>query len=139
MTRITITGRATADPELRFTPAGVPVANFTLAENRRKFDKQKGEHVDDGTSFYRVQAWRHLAEACADKIRKGAVVIVVGELAERQFEDRDGNKRSSWEVTADEVGLALPKFAPKGDGGNFQRPAPAADPWATAGNDEPPF
>lgn len=131
MTKITIAGRAVADAEMKFTPSGAAVANFTIVENRRKFDKQRNEWVDDGASFYRCQAWRHLAESCAEHIRKGSLVIVVGELAERQWEDRDGNKRSAWEVTADEVGMALAKFPPR-DGAPRQQSRPAEnDPWAS--------
>ena len=145
MTKITITGRLTAAPELRFTPGGAPVANFTVAEDRGHFDKATNAWTKDGTSFHRVQAWRHLAESCADKLDKGVLVVVVGDLAERQYETRDGDKRNAWEVTADEVGLLLSKFAPKDTAasGAAQRPAarPAAagsDPWASK-PDDPPF
>lgn len=135
MTRITISGRAVGDADVKFTPTGDAVATFTVAENRRKKSPQ-GEWVDDGASFYRCQAWRALGESCGEKITKGALVVVIGDLRQRDYETRDGEKRSTWEVQCDEVALALPKWAQKGAGwnqsSNWNPPPPAqkSDPWA---------
>lgn len=146
MTKLTITGRATADAELRFLASGVPVASFTVADNHRKKNAQTGEWEDDGATFYNVQAWNYLAEECAENVRKGRIVIVVGDVRLRQYETRDGGKGSSLDVRADEVGMALPRFASQNGQNRAQetrRPSggqsgPGADPWA-AQTDEAPF
>lgn len=137
MTRITIIGRATADPELRFTPAGAAVATFNIADNHRKKVGDKWE--DDGATFYRCQAWNHLAEQCAETITKGKSVIVTGEVRNRTYENRDGSKGQSLEIRVDDVGLALPKYAREQSSPQFT-PASGDDPWATApALSEPPF
>lgn len=146
MTDITITGRATGDAELRFTSSGAAVANFTVAVNHRKFNKQAGEWEDDGASFYRCQVWNQKAEAVAEAVLKGTAVMVTGELRERQWEDRQtGQKRSAFEVRASEVGLTI---IPGRNGqqrpqqqaqGGWGKQGQGADPWAAPGGAEPPF
>lgn len=150
---ITITGRATAEPDLKYTASGKAVCSFTVADNHRK-KNPAGEWVDDGVTFLRVNAWEHLAEECAEKITKGATVTVTGSLRQRDYETREGEKRSSFEVQVSEAALTLPRFAPREGGmssGRFQRPSqqaqPQDDPWGSApqqqafapSNEEPPF
>lgn len=105
MDKITIRGRLTADPELRYTPAGDAVARFTVASNDRRKDAS-GQWVDGDTLFMPVTAWRQLAEGAADTLRKGAAVVVVGKLQQRSWE-KDGQTRSRIEMTADEVGISV--------------------------------
>lgn len=100
MSKITIVGNATSDVELRYTQGGVPVANVNVAENVKVGEK---EH----TNFHRVTIWRDMAEHAAGSIHKGMRVIVVGKLDQREFEDREGNKRQAWDVTADAIGPDL--------------------------------
>ena len=148
MTAITIVGRLTDAPELRFTPSGAPVANFTVAVNRRKFDKQRNEWTDAGTDFYRCSIWRDTAENVAESLTKGVEVIVTGDLISREYETREGEKRTVWEVNAEHVGPSLRWASAKvtraqKTQGQARGSAAQDDPWATpAGsfpNDEPPF
>ena len=102
---VMLVGNITDDPELRFTPSGAAVANFTVAVNRRVNKDGKWEEKSEG--FFRCNAWRELAENVAESLSKGSRVIVTGRLQQRQWEDSDGNKRSSVEVQVDEVGPSL--------------------------------
>lgn len=123
---ITVVGNAVADPELRFTPNGAAVANFTVASTPRTFDRQANQWVDGEALFLRCSVWKEAAENVAESLTKGMRVIVQGRLKARSYEDRDGNKRTSWELDVDEVGPAL-KFATakvtraqrNGGGGDF--------------------
>lgn len=110
MTEITLVGNLTGDPELRFTPSGTAVANFTVASTPRTYDKQRGEYVDGEPMFLRCSAWKQLAENVAGTLAKGSRVIVQGKLKARSFEDKEGNKRTVFEVDVFEVGPSL-KFA----------------------------
>jgi len=144
VTTITIVGNLTSDPELRFTPSGAAVTNFVVAVNRRKFDKQANEWKDAGTDFYRCSVWREAAEHVAESLTKGTEVIVAGDLTSREYETREGEKRTVWEVAAEHVGPSLRRATAKVTraGMGVGRPAPIADdPWAatSARNDEPPF
>lgn len=107
---ITVVGNAVADPELRFTPNGVAVANFTVASTPRTYDRQANQWVDGEALFLRCSVWKEAAENVAESLTKGMRVIVQGRLKARSYEDRDGNKRTSWELDVDEVGPAL-RFA----------------------------
>ena len=118
-TPITITGRLVADPELRFTPSGAAVANFTIAHNRRKFDRNSNEWKDEGTDFYRCSAWRELAENIAEAWAKGMLVIASGTIEQREYETREGEKRSVWEVTVEDAGSSL-KWKPRAASGAGQ-------------------
>ena len=109
-TVITVVGNLTADPELRFTPNGAAVANFTVASTPRTFDRQTNEWKDGEALFLRCSIWREAAENVAESLAKGMRVIVQGRLKARSYDDRDGNKRTSWELDVDEVGPAL-RFA----------------------------
>src|SRR5919109_5402124 len=104
-TATTIVGNLTDTPELRFTPTGAAVANFTVAVTPRRPDGQGG-FTDGDTSFFRCSAWRSLAEHVAE-LAKGDRVIVYGTLRQRSWETEDGERRSSVEVQAEEVGPSL--------------------------------
>lgn len=148
-TNITIVGNLTADPELRYTPGGKGVCKFTVASTDRRFDKASGKFEDGDTLFMYVSAWQHLGEHAAESLAKGTRVVVTGPLRQRSYEDKEGVKRTVYEVTAEEIGVSL-KFATakpvkatsSGGGGNVP---PADDPWASgtgssgAFEDEPPF
>jgi single-strand DNA-binding protein len=104
-THVTITGNLTDDPELKFTPAGAPVANFRIAVTARVRD---GETWRDGdTSFFRINVWRQLAEHVADSLSKGDRAVIVGRLKSRSWETPEGERRSVVEVEADEVAPSL--------------------------------
>lgn len=140
---ITAVGNVVADPELRFTPSGAAVANFSIAVTKRTFDKNRNEWVDGDTSFVNCQAWRQMAENVAESLTKGTRVVVTGDFAARSYETREGEKRTVWELTADDVGPSL-KFATarpqrtQGQATGGQRhqtsrqaaPAPSGDPWS---------
>ncbi|KUM31603.1 hypothetical protein AQ436_00235 [Arthrobacter sp. EpRS66] len=154
-TYLTIRGRLTSDPELRFTPNGAAVANFTVAVNARKFDKQTNEWKDKEAKFWRCTSWNQgkltLAENVADGLKKGDAVLVYGEVETRSYETKEGEKRTVDEIRVEHIGkdLVFHKPAQQGNGG-FQPPAqqvtpqpggggqwagtPAADPWSTGGN-----
>src|ERR671914_2683598 len=102
---VTLVGNITDDPELRFTPSGLPVANFTVAVNRRV--PKDGGWEDKLEGFFRCSCWRDMAENVAESLTKGSRVMVVGRLQQRSWEDQDGNKRSVVEVLVDEVGPSL--------------------------------
>jgi single-strand DNA-binding protein len=168
-TTITVVGNLTADPELRFTPSGAAVANFTVASTPRIYDRQSGEWKDGEALFLRCNIWREAAENVAESLTRGARVIVTGRLKQRSFETREGEKRTVVEVEVDEIGPSLRYATAKvnkasrsggggggfgggGGGGSRQQSAPASsapadDPWGSApasgsfggGDDEPPF
>jgi single-strand DNA-binding protein len=104
---LTIVGNLTADPELRFTPSGQAVANFTVASTSRYLDRQTQEWKDGDTIFIRCSVWRQYAENVAESLTKGTRVIVTGRLKVRQYETREGGKGTSVECEVDEVGPAL--------------------------------
>ena len=106
-TNITLVGNLTADPELRFTPAGAPVANFTVASTPRTFDRQTNEWKDGDAMFLNCSVWRQAAENVAESLTKGMRVIVSGRLKARSFETREGERRTVFEVDVDEVGPSL--------------------------------
>ena len=106
-TVITIVGNLTADPELRWTQSGSPVASFTIASTPRSFDRQSGEWKDGETLFMRCTAWREMAENVAESLRKGTRAVVRGRLVQRSFETREGDRRTVVELQADEVGVSL--------------------------------
>lgn len=106
-TIITIVGNLTGDPELRFTPSGAAVANFTVASTPRTFDRQTNEWRDGEAMFLNCAVWRQAAENVAESLAKGMRVIVQGRLKARSYETREGEKRTVFEVDVDEVGPAL--------------------------------
>ncbi|RTL63008.1 MAG: single-stranded DNA-binding protein [Pseudonocardiaceae bacterium] len=109
-TVITVVGNLTADPELRFTPSGAAVANFTVASTPRTFDRQSGEWKDGEALFLRCNVWRQAAENVAETLTRGMRVMVQGRLKQRSFETREGEKRTVVELEVDEVGPSL-KYA----------------------------
>jgi len=106
-TVITVVGNLTGDPELRFTPSGAAVANFTVASTPRSFDKQSNEWKDGDTLFMRCSVWREAAENVAESLTKGMRVLVQGRLVQRSYETREGEKRTVVELQVDEVGPSL--------------------------------
>src|SRR5213080_2317677 len=109
-TVITVIGNLTSDPELRFTPSGAAVANFTVASTPRTFDRQTNEWKDGEALFLRCNIWREAAENVAESLTRGARVIVSGRLKQRSFETREGEKRTVVELEVDEIGPSL-KYA----------------------------
>lgn len=154
-TPITVVGNLTADPELRFTPSGAAVANFTVASTPRTFDRQTNEWKDAETLFMRCSVWREAAENAAESLVRGARVVVTGRLVSRSWEDKEtGQKRTVMEMQVDEVGPSLRYAtakvtktqrgggggqggswggggAPQGGGAGFG--GQQSDPWATGG------
>ncbi|MCA9776645.1 MAG: single-stranded DNA-binding protein [Candidatus Eremiobacteraeota bacterium] len=121
LNKIILVGRLTADPELRYTPSGAPVANFTMAVDR-KFSK------NDETDFIPVVAWRRLAEICNEFLHKGKLVAVEGRLQTRSYEDKEGQRRKAFEVVADDM-----QMLDRGTGGSGGGGAPAGRRQAPAG------
>jgi single-strand DNA-binding protein len=101
-----IAGNLTDDPELRYTPAGVPVCHFSIAVNHRRPDGAGG-WADNGASFFRCVAWRELAENLAESLGKGDRVIAAGRLRQRAWETPEGQRRSAVELTAEDAGPSL--------------------------------
>lgn len=103
----TVIGNLTGDPELRFTPAGEAVANFTVASTPRYFDRTTGQWRDGDALFLRCSIWRHAAENVAESLRRGTRVIASGRLRQRTYQTREGDKRSVIELDVIEVGPSL--------------------------------
>jgi single-strand DNA-binding protein len=149
---VTIVGRLTGDPEMRFTPQGLAVANFSVASNARKYDKTSNEWVDQTATYWRCSCWRDMAESVASSLTKGTAVVLQGELRSREWTDKEGGKRSSLEVDVQAIGpdlrwaSATVVKAQRTGGvglstGGLPK-VPAVDPWATGGHgptDEVPF
>ncbi len=139
-TSITVVGNLTADPELRFTPSGAAVANFTVASTPRNFDRQTNEWKDGETLFLNCSVWRQAAENAAESLQRGMRVIVQGRLKARSYETREGEKRTVFEIDVEEVGPSLKTATAKvtkttrsggGQGGGFS--GGGDDPWASQG------
>lgn len=106
-TQITVTGNLTNDPELRFTPAGAAVANFTIASTPRTFDRQSNEWKDGETLFLRCNLWRETAENLVESLQKGMRVIAAGKLKSRNYETKEGEKRTVMELEVEDIGPSL--------------------------------
>ena len=159
-TVVTLVGNLVDDPELRFTPSGAAVANFRIASTPRTYDRQTGEWKDGESLFLSCSVWRQAAVNVAESLQRGMRVIVQGRLKSRSYDDREGNKRTVFEIDVDEVGPSLRSATAKvtramrsgpggeggGGGGGFggggggnqgggfgggQGAAPQNDPWAT--------
>src|SRR3990170_1274225 len=145
-TVITVVGNLVDDPELRFTPSGAAVANFRIASTPRTFDKQTNEWKDGDSLFLSCSVWRQAAENVAESLQKGMRVVVQGRLKSRQYETREGEKRTVFEIEVEEVGPSLKYATAKvtraqrsGGGGGYGGGAPQGgggqqagnDPWAT--------
>jgi single-strand DNA-binding protein len=162
-TQITIAGNLVDDPELRFTPAGQPVARFRVASTPRFRDNATGEWKDGDSLFLTCNVWRQAAENVAESLTRGMRVIVSGRLRQRSYETKEGEKRTVYEVEVDDVGPSLRNASAKvnraartggqgsgygqgrssgGQGGGYGQDS---DPWASDGpggggySDEPPF
>ncbi|MEV0334506.1 single-stranded DNA-binding protein [Nocardia sp. NPDC050717] len=109
-TTLPLIGNLASDIELNFTPAGVAVANFTVASTPRVFDRTTGQWRDGDALFLRCNLWREAAENAAESLTKGARVLVMGKLKQRSYETRDGDKRTVYEIEVDEIGPSL-RFA----------------------------
>jgi single-strand DNA-binding protein len=124
-TQITIAGNLVDDPELRFTPAGQPVARFRVASTPRYLDKNTNEWKDGDSLFLTCNVWRQAAENVAESLTRGMRVIVSGRLRQRSYETKEGEKRTVYEVEVDDVGPSLRNASAKvnkvarsgGDGG----------------------
>ncbi|MCW1248637.1 single-stranded DNA-binding protein [Acaricomes phytoseiuli] len=106
-TTLTVVGNLTNDPELRFTPSGSAVANFTVASTPRTFDRNTNEWKDGETLFLRASVWREAAENVAESLTKGMRVIVSGRLKSRSYETKEGERRTVMELEVDEIGPSL--------------------------------
>ena len=106
-TSITIVGNLTADPELKFTQSGIPAANFTVASTPRSFDRQTNEWRDGDPLFLRCTVWRDHAEHVAESLSKGMRVIVQGNLRASQWTDKQGNRRTTYQIDVAEIGPSL--------------------------------
>lgn len=142
-TIITVIGNLAGDPELRFTPSGAGVANFTVASTPRVFDKASNEWKDGETLWMRCSVWRKQAENVAESLVKGDRVVVSGRLVQRTYE-KDGEKRTSYEMQVEEVGASLlfRSFVHQGKTRGASAETRQEDPWATTGGygtEPPPF
>lgn len=132
-TTITIRGRLTSDPELLFTPSGAAVVNVTIASNARRFDKTTNEWKDGPTTFWRCSGWRDMAENVAESLTKGQAVVAVGTIESREWETKEGEKRTALDVTLEAIGPDLrwsTAKVTKAQRTGGQAPA-QTDPWAT--------
>lgn len=165
-TIMTVVGNLTADPELRFTPSGAAVANFTVASTPRKFNAQTNQWEDMDALFMRCNIWRQAAENVAESLTRGSRVVVTGRLRQRSYDTKEGEKRTVVELEVDEIGPSLKYATAKvnkvsrgsgggGFGGGNQQASGGDDPWGSApqagaagggfggarggSNEEPPF
>lgn len=134
-TIITVVGNLTADPELRYTPSGVAVVTFTVASNTRNFDRDSGSWKDGATLFLRCSAWRRLAENIGESgLRRGMGVMVRGRLESHTYDSKDGERRTSVELTAEDVGASLGRSAATGL--RIQGSGVQGDPATTLSNED---
>lgn len=141
-TTLTLIGNLTNDPELRFTPSGSAVANFTIASTPRIFDRQANEWKDGETLFLRAAVWKEAAENVAESLTKGTRVIASGRLKSRSYETKEGEKRTVIEFEVDEIGPSLKNANVKvtrtqrnAQGGGFS----GGNASAWGGDSEPPY
>lgn len=139
--QITITGNATRDAQLRFTTSGQAVANFAIAHTRRRRNKTTQQWEDASVTFLDVVVWGSDAEAVANQVTKGMPVVVVGRLEAREWTDKTGNQRTTFQITADTVGRAIrPDRRQQAD--STQKPAdgwPRGGAWGTPSGEDAPF
>lgn len=147
---VTVVGNLTADPELRFTPSGAAVANFTIASTPRSFDRETNSWKDGDALFLRCSIWRQAAENVTETLTRGMRVIAQGRLVQRSFETKEGEKRTVVELQVEDIGPSLKmatakinkatrdKAAKAADKSDAWQAMPESDPWASQ-KDEPPF
>jgi len=132
-TVLTVVGNLTADPELRYTQAGIAVCNFTVASTPRSFDKAKSDWVDGETLFLRASVWREFGENVAESLTKGNRVVVSGRLKQTSYETKEGEKRTVIELDVDEIGPSL-RYATaevtRTQSNNNNRQTQPVDSWA---------
>lgn len=139
---VTIIGNVAGEPQLRFSPGGVAVLNFTLANTPRNKDRQSDQWVDGETMWVRVTAFRKDAENAAESLQKGTRVIATGRLSQEVWTDKEGQERTSLKLLADEIGASMKfatlevKKAARGSEAPRRQAEPEFDPWATAPADE---
>lgn len=152
-TLVTVVGNLVDDPELKFTPSGAAVAKFRIASTPRTFDRQTNEWKDGESLFLTCSIWRQAAENVAGSLARGTRVIVQGRLKQRTYDDREGVKRTVFELDVEEVGPSLKnatatvtKTGANNNAQARQQPhsggygqQPAHDPWASQTGAEPPF
>lgn len=159
-TPLTLIGNLTNDPELRFTPSGSPVANFTVASTPKTFDRNSSEWKDGETLFMRCAVWKEAAENVAESLTKGTRVVIQGRLKSRSYETKEGEKRTVIELEVDEIGPSLRYATAKvnrtqrnekagafggtisggmADWANRPGAQQQDDPWATQSNEPAPF
>lgn len=141
-TIITVVGNLTADPELRYTQGGLAVANFTIASTPRTFDRATNDWKDGEGLFIRASCWREFAEHVAGSLTKGTRVIATGRLVQRNYETKEGERRTSVELQVDEIGPSL-KWATAqvvraaaGASAPRQQGGAQDEPWAAAGSSD---
>ncbi|MEU3500210.1 single-stranded DNA-binding protein [Streptomyces hundungensis] len=142
-TVITVVGNLVDDPELRFTPSGSAVAKFRIASTPRTFDRQTNEWKDGDALFLSCSVWRQTAENVAESLQRGMRAIVQGRLKQRSYEDREGVRRTVYELDVDAVGPELTRATAKvtratPSGATQHKQSAGEDPWA-AGSQTPPF
>lgn len=145
-TIITVVGNLVSDPELRFTPSGAAVANFTIASTPKTFDRQTNDWKDGETLFLRSSVWKEAAENVAETLVKGMRVVAQGRLKSRSYDTKEGEKRTVMELEVDEIGPSLRYASAKVtrtqrgnqgggyNGGQQAQQAPAQDPWGAPVN-----
>lgn len=145
---VTVIGRMTADPELRFTPQGKAVASFTVAASERRKNQQTDQWEDGDKSFLRCSCWEQVAENVAESLTKGLEVIVVGKYFQREYTTSEGVQRTSNELKVDAVGAVVGRQSTVrvnklARGAHSSSDTPRDDPWssgaAASGPDDPPF
>ena len=145
-TIITVVGTLVDDPELRFTPSGAAVANFRIASTPRTFDRQTNDWKDGDSLFLSCAVWRQAAENVAESLQKGMRVVVTGRLKSRQYETREGEKRTAMEIEVEEVGPSLKYATAKvtrasrsggGGGGGYGGGQPSGGGGGSQGGDDP--
>ena len=133
--KVILIGRLGSDPEIRYTPSGVAVANFSIATSEEWKDKDSGEKKER-TEWHRIVAWRRLGEICGEYLSKGKQVYIEGRIQTRSWEDKDGNKKYTTEIVANDIQFlgsrdTSDRGRPSGGGGgDFQGspgPGPADD------------
>ncbi|MEV4927886.1 single-stranded DNA-binding protein [Streptomyces roseoverticillatus] len=142
-TPITIIGNLTADPELKFTEGGAPLAKFTVASTPRTFDREANQWKDGKSTFFRCAAWRSLAEHVADSLTKGTRVVLSGRIRQHDWQTPEGENRSMLAVEVDDIGASLRFTTVAINSKAATKPAvPSDDPWTTTdpqAGEKPPF
>lgn len=132
--KVILVGNLGQDPEVRYTPSGAAVANFSIATTDRWTNKQSGQ-PEERTEWHRIVVWNKLAELCKEYLHKGRAVYVEGRLQTRSWEDKDGNKRSTTEIVAQTIQfLGNRERAASGD---YQRSTPTAEPGQSPSQSTP--